>query len=54
MHWIKRAFLFILLLWGGIVQAQTIEAMRMSETPTEGVRFVADLDKKAEEVNADD
>lgn len=48
MHWIKRAFLFILLLWGGIVHAQTIEAMRMSETPTEGVRFVADLDKKAE------
>ena len=48
MSWIKRTFLLFLLLWSGISFAQTIEGMRMSETPNEGVRFVADLDKKAE------
>jgi len=48
MRWIKRAFLLFLLLWFVPVSAQTIEGIRMSQTPAEGVRFVADLDKKAE------
>lgn len=48
MHWIKKALLLFLLLWTGMSFAQTIEGMRMSQTPTEGVRFVADLDKKAD------
>ena len=48
MHWIKKAFLLFLLMWVGVSFAQTIEGMRMSQTPTEGVRFVADLDKKAD------
>ena len=48
MYWIKKAFLLFLLLWAGTSFAQTIEGMRMSQTPTEGVRFVADLDQKTE------
>ena len=48
MHWIKRAFLLFLLLWGSVSYAQTIEGMRLSTTPTEGVRFVVDLDQKAD------
>ncbi len=48
MHWIKKALLVLLLLWGSVCQAQTIEGMRMSATTTEGVRFVADLDQKTE------
>ena len=48
MYWIKRAFLLFLLMWTGTSFAQTIEGMRMSQTPSEGVRFVADLDKKAD------
>ena len=48
MYWVKKALLLFLLLCGGICSAQTIENVRMSETPNEGVRFVADLDKKAE------
>ena len=48
MRWIKKALLLFLLLWASICSAQTIESVRMSQTPAEGVRFVADLDKKAE------
>ena len=48
MHWIKRAFVLFLLLWSGVSLAQTIDAMRLSETPSSGVRFVADLDDKAD------
>ena len=48
MRWIKRAFLLFLLLWSVPLSAQTIEGIRMAQTPNEGVRFVADLDKKAE------
>ena len=48
MHWIKKAFLLFLLLWTDVSFAQTIEGMRMSQTPNEGVRFVADLDQKAD------
>ena len=48
MSWIKKAFLLFLLLWGTGVGAQTIEGMRMSSTPTQGVRFVADLDQKTD------
>lgn len=48
MHWIKRALLAFLLLWTSVCYAQTIEGMRMSSTSTEGVRFVADLNQKAD------
>ena len=48
MRCLKWAFLLFLLLWTGTSFAQTIEGMRMSATPNEGVRFVADLDQKAD------
>lgn len=48
MRWIKRVFLLFLLLWGSVCSAQIIQGMRMAQTPSEGVRFVADLDQKAD------
>lgn len=48
MRWIKKVLLLFLLFLASVCSAQTIESVRMSQTPTEGVRFVADLDQKAE------
>ena len=48
MNWLKKIILLIFVMWCGSTFAQTIEGMRMSQTPTEGVRFVADLDQKTD------
>ncbi len=45
---LRVLILTFILLWNWTLSAQVIQDIRLSKTPTDGVRFVADLDNKAD------
>lgn len=48
MSFLGRFLFLMMMLVGGTCSAQVIQDIRLASTPSDGVRFVADLDKKAE------
>lgn len=48
MHWLKYLLFAWFVFIGNFVSAQTIQDIRLATTPSDGVRFVAELDHKTE------